>query len=262
MSTIIAVSNQKGGVGKTTTCVSLGACLAEFGNRTLIVDLDSQANLTMSAGLDPDSLEYTLPDLLEDKGKELLAHPEKVIRSTLIKNLDILPSDLRLASAEQTLYNQENYEYRLKDLLLNWDSDYSFILIDCPPSLSLLTLMALTAAQMILVPVQCEYYSARGLFRLLDVIEAVKRHTNPDLGYRFVVTMFDKRNKISLQVYDQLYNEFKEKFLDTIIQVDTKLRESAVAGEPITAFSPHSRSSDAYRQLAKELITFLNREGI
>jgi len=260
MSWNIAISNQKGGVGKTTTCMSLGACLAELGYRTLIVDMDSQSNLTMSAKIDPDNLELAIPDLLESD-EENNPDPSSIIQPTPFENLYILPSDLRLAATEQALYEKPEYEKALKDIIEPLESEYSFILIDCPPSLGTLTLASLTAAHIVLVPVQCEYYSARGLLRLLDVIKAVQQHTNADLDYYLVITMFDKRNRITLRVYDQLQENLKDKFFDTIVGIDTKLRESAVVGEPIITYSPHSRGSKNYRQLAQEIINTLNIKG-
>lgn len=259
MSWTIAISNQKGGVGKTTTCISLGACLAEMGNRILIVDLDSQANLTMSAGFDPDSLEWAIPDLLEPEDETI--DSSNFVIPTSYEDLHILPSDVRLAAVEQSLYQKPEYEKTLKDGLSRWSSKYDVILIDCPPSLGALTLMGLTAADIVLVPVQCEYFSARGLMRLIDVMDAVKKHTNPDIDYLLVVTLFDKRNRISRQVLDQLKQTLSSKFLSTIIGIDTKLRESAVAGEPIIVYSPQSRASRYYRQLARELVNELNSRG-
>lgn len=261
MSLVFAIGNQKGGVGKTTTCISLGACLAEAGHSTLVVDLDAQSNLTMSAGLDPDHLEWTIPDLLDPERLVQISHLSEAIKHTSVQGLDILPSDVRLASTERMLYGIADYESALGHLLSNWYSQYEYMLIDCPPSLGALTLTALTAAQVVIVPVQCEYYSARGLMRLVDVIDAVRRHTNPSLEYRLVTTMFDGRNKISQRVYDQLRENFGPHFFDTVVRVDTKLRESSVIGEPIVVYAPRSRSSEAYRKLAQEVITSIQTKG-
>jgi len=258
MSWTIAISNQKGGVGKTTTCISLGACLAELGNSTLIVDLDSQSNLSLAAGINPDELELAVSDILDEESDASPTDIAKIIKPTVIDNLDILPSDLRLAMTEQMLYNLPQYETRLKKALDPAQSKYAFILLDCPPALGTLTLSALTASNYVLVPVQCEYYSARGLMRLQDVVKAVQQHTNPDLDYLLAVTMYDKRNRISRQVLSQLQENLGDKFLSTIIGIDTKLRESAVVGEPIITYAPQSRASQFYRQLAVELITQIN----
>jgi chromosome partitioning protein len=260
MSKIIAVSNQKGGVGKTTTCVSLGAGLAALGKRVLLVDLDSQANLTMSLGHDPDELEIGLPDLFDAHELGEPFNEDPVIQTG--ENLHLLPSDLRLAGCEQGLHNVTNYEQRLLEILTPYLDRYDYILIDCPPSLSALTITALTAAQMVLVPVQCEFFAARGLIRLIEVIEAVRRHTNPDLWYRLVPTLYDKRNSICRRVLTQLNEHFSEHMLESVINVDTRLRESTVAGEPIVSYAPASRGSENYQQLAAEIINLLDSRGV
>lgn len=262
MSRVIAISNQKGGVGKTTTCISMGACLAEMGASTLIVDLDSQANLTMAVGLDPDELEHAIPDLLSPEEDQIPPDPSMVIQHTALPGLDILPSDLRLASAERMLYNSADYERLLGRILQPWRSKYDYILIDCPPSLGALTLMALTASQYVLIPVQPEYYAARGLIRLLDVIDAVQQHTNQHLNHMLVVTLYDQRNSISRRVLEQLQESFRDHILSTIIFVDTRLRESSVIGEPIIVFAPKTRASKNYRQLAREMHQILESNGV
>jgi chromosome partitioning protein len=266
MGQIVAISNQKGGVAKTTTCLSLGACLAELGQRTLVVDLDSQANLTLAAGLDPDvyELEWTLSDLLEPFGAASPPFPPAsggerggaVIQPTLMEGLDILPADVRLASVERWLNEQDDYETILAQILELWQADgrrvYDYILLDCPPSLSPLTLMALTAAQSALIPVQCEYYAARGLSRMLDVVAAVRERTNPDLTCHLLATLYDQRNRICQGVLAQLRVNFPDWLLDTVIGVDTRLRECPAAGEPIILYDSHTRASRQYRQLARE----------
>ena len=241
--------------------MSLGACLAGNGHKTLIVDLDSQSNLTMSAGIDPDSLELALPDLLDPENEDK-PDPASVLQDTVIDQLTILPGDLRLAAIERSLYNTSDYENILANLLKSRYDQYTYILIDCPPSLGALTLIALTAADTVLVPVQCEYYAARGLVQLLNVINAVREHTNADLGYRLVITLFDKRNKITRLVYDQLQENFADYFYDTIIGIDTKLRECAVVGEPITQYAPRSRGSLNYQRLAKEISNSYQPKGV
>ena len=251
MDQIIAISNQKGGVAKTTTCLSLGACLAELGHRTLVVDLDSQANLTLAAGVDSDDLEWTLADLLYSFDEAPPAR-EETIQPTLMEGLDILPADLRLASIERFMYEQDSYETILAQTLAPWQAEYDYILLDCPPSLGALTIMALTAAQMVLVPVQCEYYAARGLSRLLDIVAAVQERTNPHLTCHLVATLYDKRNRICRSVLEQLRDNFPDIMLDTVIGVDTRLRESPAVGEPIILYAPRTRASQQYRQLARE----------
>ena len=262
MKQIIAISNQKGGVAKTTTCSSLGACLAEQGQRALIVDLDSQAHLTMAAGLDPDELENTLADLLESFGTSRSLVGKEVIRPTLIEGLDILPADLRLASVERFLYEQDDYEMILAQILAQWQTEYDYLLLDCPPSLSAITLMALTAAQRVLIPVQCEYYAVRGLSRLLDIVAEVQERTNPDLTYHLLATLYDQRNRICRSVLDQLRVNFPDWLLDTVIGVDTRMRECPAAGEPIILYAPHTRASQQYRQLAHEFHDRIQNEGV
>ncbi len=251
MAYIVAISNQKGGVAKTTTCLSLGACLAELGRRVLVVDLDSQSNLTLAAGLDPDELTWTGADLL-DTSRASPESRERVIQPTSMEGLDILPADVRLASVERLLYEQENYEMILSQALDPWQAEYDYIFLDCLPSLGALTLMALTTAQTVLIPVQCEYYAARGLKRLLDIVTAVRERTNPDLAYYMVATLYDQRNGICRSILDQFQTNFSDRLLDTVIGVDTRLRECPVAGEPIILYAPRTRASQQYRQLARE----------
>jgi chromosome partitioning protein len=258
MGQIVAISNQKGGVAKTTTCFSVGAGLAELGLRTLVVDLDSQAHLTLGAGLDPDELEPTLADLLDSPvgsptGSPAVPPVAPVVRPTRAEGLDILPADLRLARMERFLYERAGYETILAHVLAPWQAEYDYLLLDCPPSLGALTLMALTAAQAVLVPVQCEYYAARSLTRLLDIVAVVRERTNPGLTCFLVATLYDQRNRICQGVLEQLRGNFPDQLLDTVIGVDTRLRECPAAGEPITRYAPRSRASQHYRHLAREL---------
>ena len=254
MSQIVAVSNQKGGVAKTTTCLSLGACLAELGYRTLVVDLDAQSHLTIAAGFDPEELTWTVADLLDAVTGALPEARAGVIQPTLLAGLDILPADVRLASVERSLYDQDNYEMGLVHVLALWQTEYDYILFDCPPSLGAITLMALTAAQRVLIPVQCEYFAVRSLNRLLQITSAVQERTNPDLTYHLVATLYDRRNNICRQVLDQLKAHFSEWLLDTVISVDTRLRECPATGEPIILYAPRTRASRQYRRLAEELV--------
>ncbi len=254
---IVAISNNKGGVAKTTTCLSLGACLAVSGYRTLVVDLDPQADLTLAAGLDAETLAWSVVDLLRPVQNELLA-PQQVVLETDIEGLDILPSDPRLASVERFLYEQAGYETTLTRIFEPMNSIYTYILLDCPPSLGGLTLMALTAARWVIIPVQCEYYAARRLLRLLDVVDAVRARTNPDLSCYLLATMYDQRTRIGQGILEQLKLRFPDRgadsvgLLDTVIGVDTRLRECPAAGEPITLYAPRTRASRQYRQLARE----------
>ena len=266
MTITFAISNQKGGVAKTTSCFSIAACLAEKGYRTLVVDLDPQAHLTMAAGYDPDNLEKTVVDLLLASGGQ--ADWTGVRLETALENLHLLPGDLRLAHIERQFAEQEGYEYLLRQILeplsgtLAQDGSiqqnslgaYDYILLDCPPSMGTLTILALTAADWALVPVQAEYFASRGLLRLLDVIEAVQKHTNPALDYAIFITMFDGRNRISQRVLEELLQHFKDKILPTPIRMDTRLRESPIAGEPVILYAPRTRASQEYRALTSELL--------
>jgi chromosome partitioning protein len=255
MAQTVAISNQKGGVAKTTTCLSLGACLAELGYRVLVIDMDTQSHLTIAAGFDPNELTWTIVDLLDTVTGTLPEAKAGVVQPSRVEGLDILPADVRLASTERLLYDQEGYEMSLARVLAPWQEEYNYILFDCPPSLGGLTLMALTAAQYILVPVQCEYFAIRSLNRLLDIITVVQERTNSDLSYHLVATMYDQRNSICRQVLNQLQTHFPEWLLDTVIGVDTRLRECPATGEPIILYAPHTRASQQYRQLAQELST-------
>jgi chromosome partitioning protein len=245
---VIAISNQKGGVAKTTTTYSLGACLAESGYRTLVVDLDSQANLTLAAGLDPHGLQHTIVDLFD--GKQNGAYRKK----TLLPDLHILPADLRLSRVERSLYEKGSYEETLVRMLQPWMDDYHFILLDCPPSFGAMTIIGLIAADRVLIPVQSEYYAVQGLARLLKIAEFIKSRTGKDVSYHVLVTMLDTRNRIHRVVLEKLQGNFPDLLLDTRINIDTNLRECSATGEPIILYDPDTRASREYRALAQELI--------
>ncbi|MCG3207928.1 MAG: Sporulation initiation inhibitor protein Soj [Anaerolineae bacterium] len=251
MSRIIAISNHKGGVAKTTTCFSLGACLASLGQRTLIVDLDPQADLTAAAAINlaepGETLADWLPPFRNGQSRPLPVYP------TAAAGLDILPADSRLASAERHLYDTAHYETILAELLQPLNTTYSYILLDCPPSLGAITLACLTAAQHAMIPVQTEYFAARRLNILLEVISAIKQRTNPGLDWHLLATMYDQRNRISCGILDQLKHAFPGQLLDTVIGVDTRLRESPAVGEPISMYAPRTRASRQYFDLAREI---------
>jgi chromosome partitioning protein len=249
MAVRLAISSQKGGVAKTTSCISLGACLAEQGKRTLIVDLDPQSHLTLAAGLNSGELPWTIVDVLDGSQEPSPAYP------THMTGLDILPSDLRLAELEHNLFNKLEYEKQLAVALEPCQASYDTILFDCPPSLSPLTIMALTAAEWALLPVQCEYFSSHGVIQLLEIIEAVRAHTNPNLSHLLFVTLFDGRNLVSRTVLEQLRSHFAGSLLNTVIGMDTRLRECAIAGEPILHYAPKTRASSQYRSLAEEVLS-------
>lgn len=249
MSTTITISNQKGGVAKTTTCLSLGAALAEMGHSVLLVDLDPQANLTLSLGIKPETLRRTVLDAL-------LGHSSLVgvSQETETVYLDLVPANYELALADKILYKLPGFQFRLQTAIQKLHPGmYNYVLLDCPPALSPLALNALTAADLLLIPVQCELYAAQSLRRMIRLALQMRRHYNPNLDYRVLVTMYDQRNKISQIILDQLQNGRGYELFETIIQIDTKLRESPVYGRPITAYAPGSRSAAQYRALAQEL---------
>ncbi|MBN1266605.1 MAG: ParA family protein [Anaerolineales bacterium] len=254
MARVLAISNQKGGVAKTTTCLSLGASLAAAGQQVLVVDLDSQANLTMAAGFDPDQLDETIVDLLMAEIEELPYDLDMILCTTTVEGLQLLPADVRLAGLERRLYEYPGYEYLLKKILHKKNPDYDMILLDCPPSLSALTLMALSTADEVLIPAQCEYYAAKGLERLLEIVEAVREKTNPALSAAILPTMYDQRNRICRMVLNQLQQGFPEMVLDHLIGIDTKLREAPALGEPITVYAPNTRAAEQYNALAAEIL--------
>jgi chromosome partitioning protein len=255
MTKIIAISNQKGGVAKTTTCVSLGACLAELNQSVLLVDLDPQAHLTVSLGLKPEDLRRAVDDAL--LGYTSLV---SVSRESAIPGLDIVPANRMLVVLDKVLYGRKEYQFYLKRGLDAMGKDfYDFVLIDCPPSFNTLTLNGLAAADMLIIPVQCDYYAAYSLRHYMKMITQVREKMNPWLSYRVLVTMYDRRNKICQVILDQMQRGLNSALFNTIIEVDTKLRESPAFGQPITLYAPTTRGTEQYRALAKELIDHAER---
>lgn len=250
MATTIAISNQKGGVAKTTTCLSLGACLAEIGQSVLLIDLDPQAHLTLSLGLKPEELRRTVSDVL--LGNAPLV---SVSRESQVFELDFVPANQELVVLDKILYGRQGYEFHLKNSLeAGKEKFYDIVLIDCPPSFGTLTLNALTAADLLIVPVQCEYYAASSLRQIAELVKLVREKTNPRLIYRVLATMYDQRNKICRVILDQMQRGLKTILFNTIIEVDTKLRESPAFAQPITLYAPKTRGAQQYRALAKELV--------
>jgi chromosome partitioning protein len=243
----IAVLNQKGGVGKTTTTINLGAYLAKAGKSVLVCDFDPQGNATSGLGIDKQSLDSTLYDVLFSR-----AEVSKTIQETKIKNLFLLPTNANLAGAEVELVGLAHREQQLKNVLANLH--YDFILIDCPPSLGLLTINALTAANDVLIPVQAEYYALEGLSQLLSVIQQVRQGLNPELILMGVlITMFDSRNSLSDQVRKELEQYFGEKLFATIVPRNVRLAEAPSFGKTIAEHDKWSKGARAYKALAKEV---------
>ncbi len=250
MGKIIAVANQKGGVGKTTTTVNLGAGVATLGNKVLLIDIDPQSNCTSGLGINPRQLPYSSYDVLIN-GRDI----SNSIHKTMIDTLDILPSNVDLAGAEIELVSAIARETRLKNAIEKIKDNYDYIFIDCPPSLGLITLNALTAADTILVPIQCEYYAMEGLSQLLNSIKLVKQSLNQRLTIEGVVlTMYDSRTNLSQQVKEEIGRHFSEKLFNTVIPRNVRLSESPSFGLPITLYDPGCSGAKAYHNLASEFL--------
>ncbi len=247
---VLAIANQKGGVGKTTTSVNLSACLAYIGKKVLLVDIDPQGNATSGAGIDKADVEQCIYDVLVDD-----VEASEVIRETKVENLYIIPATIQLAGAEIELVPTISREVRLKRALEEVKEDYDYIIIDCPPSLGLLTLNALTAADAVVIPVQCEYYALEGLSQLLSTIRLVQKHLNHELRIEGVLlTMLDARTNLGIQVIEEVKKYFQDKVYRTIIPRNVRLSEAPSHGEPIIIYDPKSRGAEVYLELAKEVV--------
>lgn len=250
MSRIMAIVNQKGGVGKTTTAVNLGCCLGMLGQKVLLIDIDPQGNTTSGVGIDKMNNDKTIYNVLINEEPI-----EANIVETEFENLSLLPSNIQLAGAEIELVPAISREYKLKNALEGVAENYDFILIDCPPSLGLLTLNALTAANTVLVPIQCEDDALEGLSQLMNTINLVQKHLNKDLEVEGVLlTMFDARTNLSIQVVDEVKKYFKNKVYSTIIPRNVRLSEAPSHGKPIVIYDPKSRGAEVYMDLAEEVL--------
>ena len=256
MTYTIAMSNEKGGVAKTTSTLSLGAALAELNYRVLLVDLDPQANLSLALGLETGESNITSANVLIEN-----ASLQSAIRKTDIQNLELVPSSFRIETAEQFLPMRTQYLSTLRNAFEADRLPYDYILLDCPPALGAITLNALSAADLLIIPTQAEYFSAYALRNMMGTIRRIRQEVNPRLAYRILVTLLDRRNRTHRNIFEQLQATFGQGVFTTVIEVDTKLRESPIAGVPITQYRPSSRGSQQYRVLAQELIEYAKEEA-
>lgn len=250
MGRIIAVANQKGGVGKTTTTINLSACLAEAGKKVLVIDVDPQGNTTSGLGIDKNDVDNTVYELMLGE-----AELKECIYESVMEGLYVIPSNVNLAGAEIELIDIDEREYILKKITESVKDEYDFIMLDCPPSLSMLTVNAMTAANTVLVPIQCEYYALEGLSQLMRTIDLVTKKLNPELEMEGVVfTMYDARTNLSLQVVENVKSNLNRTVYKTIIPRNVRLAEAPSHGLPINLYDPKSAGAESYRLLAEEVI--------
>jgi chromosome partitioning protein len=256
MSNVIVVASEKGGVAKTTTALSLGGALVETGQEVLMIDLDPQASLTLSLGIPPHTVRRSVADVLINS-----VSPVSVSRETIIPGLDLVPSNSEMELAERFLPVRRDYKNILRDIIRDIQL-YDTIIIDCPPSLGAVTSNAIVAADLLCIPTIPEYLSVYALRNLLNLIRSIREKNNPKLKYRILVTMLDQRINSHLALNKQIRSTFKEAVFKTIIQVDTRLRDAAIAGYPITHFASKSRSAEQYRALVQELGQYVRSEKV
>ena len=250
MGRVIAVANQKGGVGKTTTAINLSACLAEKGQKVLAIDMDPQGNMTSGLGIDKDEVEKNIYDLMIGQ-----AGVDEVLQKEAIENLDVIPTSIDLSAAEIELIGVDDKEFIIRNAVQPIKDDYDYIIIDCPPSLSMLTINAMTTADSVLVPIQCEYYALEGLSQLIHTVELVKERLNPVLEIEGVVfTMYDARTNLSLQVVENVKENLQQNIYKTIIPRNIRLAEAPSYGLPIKLYDPKSKGTESYMLLAEEVI--------
>ena len=250
MSRIIAIANQKGGVGKTTTAINLSSCLAEKGKKVLVIDMDPQGNTTSGLGVDKNALENTIYEMII--GECLL---EECLLENVFNNLSLIPSNVNLSGAEIELMDIEGKEYIVRGQVNTKRDNYDFVIIDCPPSLSMLTVNAMTTADRVIVPIQCEYYALEGLSQLIHTITLVKKRLNPNLDMEGVVfTMYDARTNLSLQVVENVKNNLHQNIYKTIIPRNIRLAEAPSHGMPINLYDSKSAGAESYKLLAEEVI--------
>ena len=255
MGKVISVANQKGGVGKTTTTVNLGTILAKKGKKVLLIDADPQGNATSGLGVDKEC-ELSTYDILAND-----AEMEEVVQDTIIKNLKLCPANMNLAGAEVELVSMMSREQRLKEKLEKVKDNYDYILIDCPPSLGLITLNAFTASDSVLIPVQCEYFALEGLGQLLNTINLVKKHLNKEIKIEgALLTMYDIRTNLSNQVVKEVKKYFENKVYKTVIPRNVRLSEAPSYGMPITEYDPKSKGAKSYMKFAKEFLKINEEE--
>jgi chromosome partitioning protein len=250
MTYILAIANEKGGVAKTTSTLSLGAAMVEAGLEVLLVDLDAQANLTIALGIDQNALKKTISSVLLES-----VPIAEAVSKTSIPKLDIIAANAEMSLAERFLPIRSAYEQILRKNLRGATWNYDYILLDCPPFLGATTINALTASDLLIMPTQAEFFSINALRNMMSVVRRVRSQGNPQLTYRILLTMFDRRNRIHRMLSEQLRTTFGNGVLETIIETDTRLRESAIAGVPIIYHSPKTRSAVQYRALAQEILS-------